>query len=221
LPARIDAEERRTRVVHAAFGLVAAEGIDALSLRRVAAAANLNIGSVRHFFHGHEDLMAAAARDAGDRMARRLSAHPAGELKGLAGTAALDALQELVEQVLPVDADRRAEAAVVLEFVIASRTRPVFAPMAARMAADLREVLAEALTALAIANPETGARQLAAVIGGLTVDAVTPHGAITAAELRATLRAHLSLLVGVEERGHSPRSGPPVRSSSASSSASS
>jgi AcrR family transcriptional regulator len=200
MPAKIDAAGRRQAVVNAAFVLVAEQGIDGLSLRKVAAKADLNIGSVRHFFAGHEDLMMAAAQDSCDRMARRLASRPPEELRGLTGAAALDGLQRLVEEVLPVDAARRAETSVVLEFVFASRTRSIFRPLAAQMAKDLRDVLTEALEALGIHNPVLAARQVAAMIGGLTLDALTPHGKITVDQLRVTLRAHLGTLLG-EVRG--------------------
>ena len=197
MPARIDPRQRRRHVVEAAFRLVVAEGIEGLSLRKVAAEAGLNIGSVRHFFDGHEDLLAAAAEEAGDRMGRRLAHHPVDGLRGLAGAEALDALQALVEEVLPVDAERRDESIVVLELILAARTRPVFRPISERMSADLHRVVADALAALGADDPDAKAYQVTAVIGGLTIDTVTPHGSLTAERLRATLRAHLAMLLGV------------------------
>lgn len=35
-----------------------------------------------------------------------------------------------------------------------------------------------------------------ALIGGLTMDAITPHGKISAADIADTLQSHLTLLVG-------------------------
>lgn len=195
MPARIDADERRHHVVEAAFRLVVAEGIDGLSLRKVAVEAGLNIGSVRHYFNGHEDLLSAAAERAGDRMGDRLAPHPPEALRGLSDEQALDALQTVVEAVLPVDEDRRSEAIVLLEFILASRTRPVFRPLAERMAADLHDVMVAALDALDVADASTKAAQLTALIGGLTIDTVTPHGSMTVEQLRATLRAQLRLLL--------------------------
>jgi AcrR family transcriptional regulator len=195
MPARIDQEKRRQHVIEAAFRLVVAEGIEGLSLRKVAAEAELNIGSVRHYFNGHEDLLAAAAQEAGDRMGRRLARHPVAALHGLTGEAAVDALQALIEEVLPVDAKRRDESAVVVEFILASRTRPVFAPAAQRMAADLRQVVIDALAALGLPDREATAAQLTALIGGLTIDTVTPHGSLDVEQVRATLRAHLRTLL--------------------------
>ncbi|MGO1921155.1 MAG: TetR/AcrR family transcriptional regulator [Microbacterium sp.] len=200
MPARIEPELRRQQVVEAAFRLVVAEGIDGCSLRKVAAESGLNIGSVRHYFDGHEDLLAAAAEEAGDRMGRRLAAHPAENLRGLSGDEALDALQALIEEVLPVDAQRRDAAIVVVELVIASRTRSVFRAMSQRMGADLTDVIREALDALEVPNPEMGAAQVTAMIGGLTLDAVTPHGALSVERLQGILRAHLRLLLAPEGR---------------------
>lgn len=197
MPARIDPEHRRRQVVEAAFRLVVAEGWEGLSLRKVSAESGLNIGSVRHYFDGHRDLLVAAAEEAGDRMGRRLALHPSDSLRGLTGDAALEALQALVEEVLPVDDERHDESIVVVELITASRTKGVFQVAAARMGADLIDVLTDAFAALDADEPAARAAQLSAVIGGLTIDAITPHGALRADELRATLRAHLRMQLGI------------------------
>lgn len=220
MPARIDPARRRQQVVEAAFRLVVAEGIEGLTLRRVADASHLNIGSVRHYFDGHQDLLAAAAQEAGDRMGRRLARHPLEQLDGLDGEAAVDALQALVEEVLPVDEDRRGEAIVVVELIMASRTRPVFQAMAARMASDLSMVAHDALARLGVSDPRMRTAQLTATIGGLTLDAVTPHGALTVDQVRATLRAQLRMLLGsasIEGDRRAPVDQPETRSDQCSS----
>ena len=198
MPARIDAEERRQHVIESAFRLIEAEGIEGLTLRKVADAANLNIGSVRHFFNGAEDLLTAAAQEAGNRMEQRLMHHPVEQLRGLTGESALTALQHLLEQVLPVDKDRRSESIVVLELIRASRTQTVFASPAAQMGSDLHDIIAAALACLEVPNPSAAARQISALIGGLTLDTVTPHGALTVYQLRSTLRDALRNLLKVE-----------------------
>lgn len=195
MPARIDPKERRQQVVEAAFRLVVAEGIEGVSLRKVADESGLNIGSVRHYFDGHHDLLTAAAEEAGARMGRRLAAYPPERLRGLTGEEALDALQALVETVMPVDGPRRDEAIVVVELIMAARTMPVFRTMSERMAADLAAVLRDALDSLQVPDVDLAAGQLAAVIGGLTLDTVTPHGALSVDRLRTVLRAHLRMLL--------------------------
>ncbi|WP_329014516.1 TetR/AcrR family transcriptional regulator [Streptomyces sp. NBC_00690] len=199
MPARIDAQQRRQHVVAAAFRLVVAEGLEGMSLRKVAAEAGLNIGSVRHYFDNHHDLVAAAVHETGDRMGRRLAKHTPESLVGLRGEDAINALQALVEEVLPVDEARCAEAAVLLEFMIAARTKPVFRPVTERMAADLHQLLADALDALGVAHVQGEADRLMALIGGLTIDTVTPHGSLGVDRVRATLRAHLGAVLATHE----------------------
>ncbi|MEV6279380.1 TetR family transcriptional regulator C-terminal domain-containing protein [Nocardia sp. NPDC051832] len=192
MPARIDAEQRRRDVVEAAFRLLVAEGFGGLSLRKVAAESGLNIGSVRHYFDDHRDLLVAAATEVGDRMGQRLVRHPTEALRGLTGAPAVDALQALVEELLPVDDERRVESIVLLEFILAARVNPIFRPVTEQMAADMRSVLTEALRVLAAPGPAEQAERLVALIGGLAIDAVTPHGSLGIDRLRKTLRAHLN-----------------------------
>lgn len=195
MPARIDARQRRQHVVEAAFRLVVAEGLEGMSLRKVAAEAGLNIGSVRHYFDDHHDLVAAAVGEIGDRMGRRLAGHTPEKLVGLRGERAVDALQALVEEVLPVDDVRRAEAIVLLEFMVAARTRPVFRPVTEQMAVDLHRLVADALDALRVPDVPGETDRLTALIGGLTIDTVTPHGSLGVDRLRTTLRAHLTAVL--------------------------
>ena len=201
MPARINPEQRRQQVIEAAFRLVIADGIEGVSLRKVADESGLNIGSVRHYFNGHHDLLTAAAEEAGARMGDRLAEHPIEGLRGLRGDAALDALQALVETVMPVDDARRAEAIIVIELVMASRTMSVFRVMSERMGADLSAVMRGALEVLELPDPDLAAAQLVAVVGGLTMDAVTPHGDLSADRLRKVLRAHIRLLLTTANGG--------------------
>ncbi|GAB3680259.1 TetR/AcrR family transcriptional regulator [Saccharopolyspora tripterygii] len=201
MPARIDPQERRQQVVEAAFRLVVADGWQSVSLRKVADESGLNIGSVRHYFAGHQDLLAAAAEEAGARMGRRLAEHPVEHLRGVRGDAALDAAQAMVEAVMPVDDARREEAIMVVELITASRTMPVFRAMAERMGEDLAAVLREALDALGVPEADLAAAQLSAVIGGLTIDSVTPHGGLSVDRIRTVLRAQLRMVLVTARRG--------------------
>ncbi|MGW2228600.1 TetR/AcrR family transcriptional regulator [Streptomyces formicae] len=201
MPARIDLEQRRKDVVEAAFRLLVAEGFSGLSLRKVAAESGLNIGSVRHYFGDHRELLVAAATEVGDRMGRRLTRNSPDALSGLEGEAAVDALQALVEELLPLDDERRVESIVLTEFIVAARVNPLFRPVTEQMAADLRQVIANALRVLEVPDPAEEAERLVALMGGLTLDAVTPHGSLGAERLRKTLRAHLRSLPLRRPRG--------------------
>lgn len=191
MPALVDPDERRNHVVAAAFRLVLAEGMRGLTLRKVSDEAALNIGSVRHYFTGHDDLLAAAAEEVANRMGRRILARPPLTSDD---TSPIDSLQGLLEELLPLDDERRDEAIVLGEFITASRTTPAFRPACAQMAADMRQVIADALATLAVTEPTEEAELLTAVLVGLTSDAVTPHGALPPDRIRLTLRRHLHRL---------------------------
>ncbi len=175
---------------------MAAEGITGLSLRKVAAESGLNIGSVRHYFDDHRNLLVAAVTEVGDRMGKRLTRYSADTLVGLDGEPAVDALQALLEELLPLDDERRVESIVLTEFIVAARVNPIFRPVTEQMAADMRQVITHALGVLDVPEPAEEAERLIAILGGLVLDAVTPHGSLDDERIRRTLRAHLrSVLV--------------------------
>ncbi|MEB3369677.1 TetR/AcrR family transcriptional regulator [Saccharopolyspora mangrovi] len=192
MPVRIDPDERRRHVTDAALRLIVAEGVAGVTFRKVAAEARLNIGSVRHYFADHETLVVAAVTAAGDRMGGRLSRLSAPERCG--GDAARDHLLSVLDELVPLDEERRAEAVILVEVIAASRTNPAFAPVVSRMAADLHAVLVEALSTIGTARPETEAVRLAGLISGLSLNAVTPHGDVAPDAIRAVLRAHVATL---------------------------
>ncbi|OUZ12184.1 hypothetical protein BHE97_03065 [Aeromicrobium sp. PE09-221] len=190
MPARLDAARRRADVVTAALRLVARDGAAALSLRRVADEAGLNVGSVRHYFEGSEDLLSATAEEIGRRMGERLERHRLDDI----GADWPERLALFVEEVLPVDEERAAEAVVLVEFIVASRTRPILAAATARMGRDLHEALAAALASAGVGGHEAEATRLSALVGGLTLDVITPHGELDAEGVRVALRHHLATL---------------------------
>ncbi|WP_280426197.1 TetR/AcrR family transcriptional regulator [Nocardia carnea] len=192
MPIRVDADARRRHIVDAALNLIVAGGPSAATFRKVAAEARLNIGSVRHYFTDHEALVVAVATEVGDRMGRRLTRHPA----AAAGDrpAAKRHLLRVLEELVPLDDERHREAVILMEIIAAARINPAFEPVVRQMAADLRHVLVDALAATGISAPEHHAVHLAALISGLSLDAVTPHGSVDRATIRAVLEQHVAAL---------------------------
>src|SRR5690606_22828935 len=147
--------------------------------------------SVRHYFDDHSHLLVAAATEVGDRMGKRLTRYEIDTFTGYTGERAVDALQRLLEELLPIDETRRVESIVLTEFIIAARVNPIFRPVTERMAADMRTVIAHALRVLEVPEPVEEAERLVALMGGLIIDSVTPHGSLSVDRLRKTLRGHL------------------------------
>ncbi|HEX6343943.1 TetR/AcrR family transcriptional regulator [Umezawaea sp.] len=203
MPRIVDAEARRRAVVDALFRVVRREGVEQASLRNVADEAGLAIGSVRHYFDSHDELLVFALQELEERVGVRL--RTGAERIFAAGTS--DERGPLVEallgELLPLDADRRDESVIWLAFITAARTRPSLRPSALRLHRGVRTVVGRVLAG-AVAHgalpegldPAVETERLAALLDGLAVNAVL-HPDLTTPEVMTTvLRRHLAELAG-------------------------
>lgn len=128
MPRYVDPVARRTAVIDALFRVTERDGLHSASLRTVAEEAGLSIGSVRHYFASHHDLMTFAMRSMLDRLGTRLRARldELGDLRHLSPAERLSAATGLLAELLPLDDRRRGEVAVFLDFMVASRTETSF-----------------------------------------------------------------------------------------------
>jgi TetR/AcrR family transcriptional repressor of bet genes len=103
-------DERRAALLDASLQLVAREGIEAATMRRLAAAANCTTGSITHHFANRDELLVemlrAAHAAAAARMAKAIkqAADPRAQLKAV------------LREALPLDATRLAEWRIWLAF---------------------------------------------------------------------------------------------------------
>ena len=191
----MDAGQRREQVADAVFRVVAQDGMQRASLRSVAADAELNLGSVRHYFADQRDLMRFAMRTLVDRVAARLYARieAIGDPGELPHDERVDAVVELLGELLPLDARRRDEVVVFLEFSTAARRDDGLADLARESAAGtdalVRRVLRPSL------GPErdvdTEADRLGALLDGLSLAGTRAVAPVGPERQRAALRAHL------------------------------
>ncbi|MFG2135388.1 TetR/AcrR family transcriptional regulator [Streptomyces sp. NPDC048650] len=209
MPKHVDPDARRREVVDALFRVAVRDGLQRASLRAVAEEAALNIGSVRHYFAGQQELMRFAMQSMLDRVGGRLlrRVEEIGTLADHAPAEQFRLAAGLLEELLPLTESRRAEVIVFLEFSAAARTHPAFADLAEQAATGTRSLLRRILGRLA----ETGAlgagrdlsvetERLAALLDGLGLGAalhphvVAPHTATEA------LRTHLADLAAPAPR---------------------
>lgn len=200
MPKIVDPEARREDVVEAVFRVVRRDGLEQASLRNVAAEAGLAIGSVRHYFAGHTELMVFAMRAMSDRVSRRLLGHVE-DLQKDRRAAAVAMLCEL----LPLDDRRRDEATVWLAFAMAARTRPELRPHAREVDDGMRRLVARVLEgARVIADIPLETDRLCALIDGLTVQAVLQPDRMDAERMTAALLHHLDTLTRERLPGKAP-----------------
>jgi AcrR family transcriptional regulator len=94
--------ESRTRIVEAAWRVVAAEGVHGATMRKIASEAGVTTGFVTHYFDDKQAVLVEVLRFNNLRARDRVVAG-IGESRGLV------ALEGAVEALLPIDASRRQE----------------------------------------------------------------------------------------------------------------
>lgn len=199
MPKFVDPAERRTAVVDAVLRIAERDGLEHATLRNIATEAGLAIGSVRHYFTDHAEVMEVAMRELVDRLSARILA------RADAITASTDrraAVESLLEEFLPFDGQRRLEAAAWLSFVSASRTEPRLRPFAERMQDGTRQIMGRIMQRVrdgglvaADVDIEVESQRLAALIDGLTLRAVLHPDRLDETTARTVLRRHLDSLV--------------------------
>jgi AcrR family transcriptional regulator len=175
MPKVVDAGQRRRQILDAALELVATRGMEGLSFRNVAAESRLNIGSIRNTYPTQHDLLADAATRVGQQMDHRLTHH---DLSGNPGSHTVPTAVAALGELLPLDADRRRENTVLGEFMLASRTRPVFREVTDRMSHSMEAVVTQVLAGLGVPTTELPrhAATVKSLMVGMTFDVTTGHG---------------------------------------------
>jgi TetR/AcrR family transcriptional repressor of bet genes len=108
VPKIVDHDQRRRELVDATWAVVAAEGIEAATVRRIAEQAGCTTGRITHYFADKEEVLVAALRRVHQAAGERMLA--AMRLSGLA------ALRAVLAQALPLDEERLLEWKVWLAF---------------------------------------------------------------------------------------------------------
>ncbi|WP_410580301.1 TetR/AcrR family transcriptional regulator [Amycolatopsis sp. lyj-108] len=165
MPKIVDPEARRLEIAEAVFRVIQRDGLAQASLRSVADDAGLAIGSVRHYFRGHDELIVFAMRALGDRVEARLLRHLPELLDPETPRSRRQELTEaLLGELLPLTEQTRAETDVWLAFSAAAKYRPDLAEEAARAHAGIRALVRRVLE---------GARGAVGLLDDLDLDVET------------------------------------------------
>jgi AcrR family transcriptional regulator len=190
MPKLIDHEERRAEVAAAVWRVVSAEGVEAVTVRRVAAETGMSTSVVSHYFAGKDELLRLAFRLVVERA--RARAEAAARAAGGAGRA-----RALLVTGLPVDAARRTEARIWFSFLGLALTRPELATEQRNAYRAWRGALAAALRAEGLPaelDAEAEAAGLIALVDGLAVQAAFEPRRLTTARQLALLDERLAAL---------------------------
>lgn len=201
MPKVVDHEQRRAELAAAVWRLVSTEGLDALTVRRVAAEAGWSTGALVHYFADKESLVLFAFRTVADRVGSRV------DRVAQDSSDPLELARALLVEGLPLDADRRAEVRVWFAFLGLALTRPSLAK-AQRVGyrawrSRLEQLLRQAQLEGRI-DPEVDceleAAELVALVDGLAVQATFEPRTLTSERLVALVDARLERLVVASQR---------------------
>ncbi|MGW7490834.1 TetR/AcrR family transcriptional regulator [Streptomyces sp. NPDC054786] len=201
MPKIVDPQARRRTVAEAVLRVVCREGVEGASLRNVADEAGLAIGSVRHYFSDHDEVMIFAMTELSARIEYRVGSHAERLLDPEAAGERAARAEELLAEFLPLDDERREEGMLWQAFTNAARTRPELRPHAVELEAGMRALLMRMLRGGQEAGSlpddldlELETLRLSALLDGLTLQATLEPERLTPDILRNVLRRHLQTL---------------------------
>ncbi|GAA4981558.1 TetR family transcriptional regulator C-terminal domain-containing protein [Pseudonocardia tropica] len=169
MPRVVDHGQRRGEIAAALWRVAAAEGLEAVSLARVAQEAGVSKGRVQHYFASRDELLDFAAQQLQLRVDGRVRARMA----AAAPSSPLGEVRALLTALLPLDDDARTDARVGSAFLIRAlgdeRLRETYRSGDRLIHGAVAERLAAARDAgeLAGLDPGREATVLLALAGGL------------------------------------------------------
>jgi AcrR family transcriptional regulator len=190
MPKRVDHDQRRTLIADALVRVAAEQGLEAVSLRHVAAAAGVSSGMVQHYFRTKDEMMRFALDVVRERNQVRVSA--AVDRLG-ADPAPREMLRALFLSVLPLDPESRAYGRVGLAFLAYTAVRPAAAESLRADTGQMLDLVTGMIQATGRAvDPVGAAAGLLALMEGLGVQVLGGHYSAEIAV--AALDAQLDLI---------------------------
>lgn len=186
---------RREELAGAAWRVIRRDGLERASVRNVAREAGVSMGTLRYYFGAQDELLAFAMRLAIKRTRGRI------EALDLSSYGARRAVETVLREVLPLDAERRAEAEVWMALAARALVDPALQTLLDESYDLLREVcrrsvgmLVEGGVAAHGIDVDLEAELLYAVVDGLAVHALVRPERATTDVVVAVLARHLDVL---------------------------
>ena len=152
---------RDTRVIAAAWRLIARDGLDALTVKALAEEAGVPPSSMLYTLPNHAVVRERALEAIAPAIRQRISALPPEPREGP------ERARALLEALLPLDAERRVEASVMQVLSASALTEPGLQPTWREVDGTIRDVCAQALRAQGIKGDIVALDRLHTLTSGL------------------------------------------------------
>jgi AcrR family transcriptional regulator len=188
----VDEASRRAVLAEAVWRVIRRDGLQRASVRRVAAEAGLAVGSVRHYFPSQAELLRFAMRTVTRRIGQRIAA----------ADLPLDPVARaewILEELLPLDAERQAEVEVWQAFAARALVDPASGRIrdaGHRLLLALCREIVRGLRAVAPhLDVDHEAARLAGLVTGLAVGGPIAPGPVAAVRIRELLAWHIDSML--------------------------
>lgn len=190
MPKIVDHETRRRELIKASWNVIAAEGLEGVTMRKIAAEAGCTTGRLTHYFADREALILASLRASYDVTGERARETMA------KNASTQEKLLQFVEEMLPADDERLREWKVWIAFWGAATVDPI---LAAENDARHEAWASELAEYVGDAAPKSNAREEADLLIGL-INGVGLHAAVNPTKsnlkrARSLLRTHIQQLI--------------------------
>jgi AcrR family transcriptional regulator len=184
---------RKADLTEALLRIVAERGLDQVSVREVASAAGVSIGTVQHYFPTKDEMLTAAFAEVVRRVRVRLDSVELGD-------DVRRNLSTVLREFLPLDARRAEEARIMSAFAARAATSPALAKIQREVLGEIHDALSEAFARAANGRIDAAETKLAAHLAiaaadGLALHAVSAPGWISRRQQAAALELLLDRLV--------------------------
>jgi TetR/AcrR family transcriptional repressor of bet genes len=190
MPKKVDHDARRVELAAAALAVIEREGMEGVTVRRVAAEAGWSRGVVEHYFDTREDLLLFVYRVGLGRTRDAWSPRN--------GHSPLEGLHDWLIATLPLDGPSALNHAIYLGFAGSAAHRPRLARAVEAEGEELNQITATLLTRCVdeglLAPPfptDLAVDVLATFVDGLGLNVVMSPGRYTSDHVRHALRAFL------------------------------
>ncbi|QNP75328.1 TetR family transcriptional regulator C-terminal domain-containing protein [Streptomyces roseirectus] len=188
MPKQVDHVSRRRLIAEAVCALADERGLEGVTLRDVAARAQVSMGAVQRCFRTKEEMLLFALGHIGERITERVRAR----ILSSPAQSARTALGHAATEVSLLAEEHRAEARVWLAFVAqAAVSKPLATTLQSNYTA-LHHLFTRLLTEAHIPTPHLEAHTLLALTDGLTTHVLIGH--LTPHQAQTLLHTHLTNL---------------------------
>ncbi|MCH0541965.1 TetR family transcriptional regulator C-terminal domain-containing protein [Streptomyces sp. MUM 203J] len=186
MPRQVDHAGRRRRIAEAVCRLADERGLEGVTLRDVAARAEVSMGAVQRCFRTKEQMLVFALTHVGEAVTARIRTRPAADPRA--------GLEQAAAEISLLSPERRAEARVWLAFVAQAAVTPSLADILRDSYRELHALFSRLLADAGAPDPESEAQALLALADGLTTHVLIGH--LTPETARDTLGGHLRGVLG-------------------------